>query len=127
MHVSTRLISIGWGTGGEDMDGGQKHDRRQLLKIFTIGGVATALVLPTRWTKPLIKSVIVPAHAQASPGGGGGGDGGEEPTTTPGPTTTDGEGDDGPGTPGPTTTDDGEGDPTTPGPTTLGPTTTPIG
>jgi hypothetical protein len=93
------------------MDGGQKHDRRQLLKIFTIGGVATALVLPTRWTKPLVKSVIVPAHAQASPGGGGGGgggggDGGEEPTTTPGPTTTDGEGDPGPTTPAPTSTVD---------------------
>src|SRR5262245_54390293 len=48
------------------MDRGQRHDRRQVLHIFTIGGVATALVMPASWTKPLVKSVIVPAHAQAS-------------------------------------------------------------
>ncbi|MGE3529427.1 MAG: myxococcus cysteine-rich repeat containing protein [Methyloceanibacter sp.] len=65
------------------MDGGQPRNRRQILKIFTIGGVATALVLPTSWTKPLVKSVIVPAHAQASPHNMGGG-----PSTTPGPSTT---------------------------------------
>jgi hypothetical protein len=68
------------------MDGGQRHDRRQVLKIFTIGGVATALVMPTSWTKPLVKSVIVPAHAQASPHDRRDGDG--QPTTTSGPTTT---------------------------------------
>ncbi|MGE3529426.1 MAG: hypothetical protein AB7G54_08350 [Methyloceanibacter sp.] len=70
------------------MDGGQPRDRRQILKIFTIGGVATALVLPASWTKPLVKSVIVPAHAQASPHGGGGDNGG----TTLNPSTTGGGG-----------------------------------
>jgi hypothetical protein len=68
------------------------HDRRQVLRIFTIGGVSTALVLPTSWTKPLVKSVIVPAHAQASPHG----DGvprttSAPPTTTPNPFCTPGQ------------------------------------
>ena len=40
-------------------------DRRQLLKVM-LGGVAAALILPTQWTKPLVNSVIVPAHAAAS-------------------------------------------------------------
>ena len=93
------------------MDGGQRHDRRQILKIFTIGGVATALVLPTSWTRPLVKSVIVPAHAQASPRGGGGGGQG---TTTPAPTTTGGGGGgQGTTTPAPTTTGGGGGQTTT--------------
>ena len=48
-------------------------DRRRLLKTALIGGVATSLVLPSKWTKPIVKSVIVPAHAAASP----------SPTTTP--------------------------------------------
>jgi hypothetical protein len=65
------------------MDRGQRRDRRQVLKIVTIGGIATAVVMPTSWTKPLVKSVIVPAHAQASPRGRD--DGG---TTTPAPPTT---------------------------------------
>ena len=64
------------------MNGGKRHDRRQVLKIFTIGGVATALVMPTSWTRPFVKSVVVPAHAQASPRRDG------RPTTTPVPTTT---------------------------------------
>ena len=62
------------------MDGGQERGRRHILKILTVGGVATALVMPASWTTPLVKSVIVPAHAQASPQG--------EPTTTSAPTTT---------------------------------------
>jgi Chaperone of endosialidase len=43
-----------------------KPDRRRLLKIATLGGIATTLVLPSRWVKPVVKSVIVPAHAAAS-------------------------------------------------------------
>lgn len=62
------------------MDGGQRQDRRLVLKVVTIGGVA--LVMPASWTKPLVKSVIVPAHAQASPH--------DDPTTTSAPTTTSG-------------------------------------
>src|SRR5262245_7715231 len=43
-----------------------QHDRRQVLKVI-IGGVATALILPSNWTKPIITSMTAPAHAQASP------------------------------------------------------------
>ena len=39
--------------------------RRSILrKIISAGAVAT--VLPTSWLKPVVKSVLLPAHAQAS-------------------------------------------------------------
>ena len=42
-------------------------DRRQALKIIvSIGGVATAIMLPGKWTKPIVQSIVVPAHARAS-------------------------------------------------------------
>ena len=44
-----------------------KPDRRQALKIITIGGVATTLLVPSKWMKPVVEAIIVPAHAQASP------------------------------------------------------------
>ncbi len=53
------------------------HDRRQVLKVI-IGGVATALILPSKWSKPVISSMLAPAHAAASP----------PPTTTTTTTTT---------------------------------------
>jgi hypothetical protein len=49
------------------MNSRQRHDRRRILKIFTIGGVATAVLSPSEWTRPIVRSVIVPAHAAASP------------------------------------------------------------
>jgi len=49
-----------------DDDRGRK-DRRQVLKAFILGGAATTVVLPAAWHSPLVRSVIVPAHAQASP------------------------------------------------------------
>jgi hypothetical protein len=45
----------------------QEFDRRRVIKIVTIGGVAATLILPSKWTRPIVQSVIVPAHAQASP------------------------------------------------------------
>ena len=48
-------------------------DRRKLLVGLT-GGVAGASQIPTQWTKPIIDSVLLPAHAQTS-------------ATTPAPTT----------------------------------------
>ncbi len=56
--------------------------RRDLLKKLAIGGVAGA-ALPAQWSKPVIDSVMLPAHAQTTTGtvtGGGGGGG-----TGPGP------------------------------------------
>ncbi|HJU11998.1 MAG TPA: tail fiber domain-containing protein [Candidatus Binataceae bacterium] len=41
-------------------------DRRQAVKsiVIAIGGVATTLILPARWTRPIVESVVVPANAQ---------------------------------------------------------------
>jgi hypothetical protein len=39
-------------------------DRRQVLKLVMIGGVATAVVLPGKWVKPVVNAVIPPAHAR---------------------------------------------------------------
>ena len=68
--------------------------RRKVL-IGLTGGIAGASQLPSKWTKPVINSVILPAHAQTS-------------ATTAAPTTAS-----------PTT-----GGPTTGAPTTAAPTTT---
>jgi hypothetical protein len=63
------------------------YDRRQVLKYVLIGGVATAVVMPSKWVKPVVNAVIPPAHAAASapattkPGT-------STTTTTPAPTTT---------------------------------------
>lgn len=44
----------------------QPVDRRQAVKsiVVVIGGVATTLMLPSQWTRPVINSVVVPANAQ---------------------------------------------------------------
>lgn len=42
-----------------------KPGRRRLLKALVIGGTAAA-VLPEKWVKPVVDTVIVPAHAQGS-------------------------------------------------------------
>jgi hypothetical protein len=37
------------------------------MKVLGAGGVVAAtLMLPSKWTKPVVESIIVPAHAQAS-------------------------------------------------------------
>ena len=38
--------------------------RRQIVKNLTIGGSAIAV---TQWTRPMVDSVVVPAHADTSP------------------------------------------------------------
>jgi len=50
---------------------GQEIDRRPLLKALGagIGGGAALSLLPKSWTRPVVNSVIVPAHAAASPTG----------------------------------------------------------
>lgn len=42
-----------------------KPGRRRLLKTLILGGAVTA-VLPEKWIKPVVDTVIVPAHAQGS-------------------------------------------------------------
>jgi hypothetical protein len=56
-------------------------DRRRILQIALGGGSLSPLVLPERWVKPVVRSVIVPAHAAASPAAT------TTTTTTPKPST----------------------------------------
>ena len=51
-------------------DATRTEGRRQLLKAVTVGGgaVVVGASLPAAWTKPVIESVVLPAHAQASGG-----------------------------------------------------------
>lgn len=45
--------------------------RRRALKQLAAGGAvagAVAATIPTRWTRPVVQSVVLPAHAQTSPG-----------------------------------------------------------
>jgi hypothetical protein len=70
-------------------------DRRQVLKLVMIGGVATAVAMPGKWVKPVVNAVIPPAHAAASAPATTKAPGTTGTTTTAGPTTT---------TPAPTTT-----------------------
>lgn len=59
-------------------EGNEKNiSRRQVMKTIAIGGVATAVMLPGKWTKPIVDSVITPAHAASS-----------APATTAAPTST---------------------------------------
>jgi len=44
-----------------------KNNRRKLLKALTLGGGAVTITkLPTTWSKPVLESVMLPAHAQTS-------------------------------------------------------------
>ncbi|MDZ7839257.1 MAG: hypothetical protein U5R46_00320 [Gammaproteobacteria bacterium] len=44
--------------------------RRRLLKSVVAGGgvLATGKLLPENWARPVVQSVVLPAHAQTSPG-----------------------------------------------------------
>ncbi|MDR3469473.1 MAG: hypothetical protein P4M07_26385 [Xanthobacteraceae bacterium] len=44
-----------------------KIDRRNILRGALGGGALAPLVLPERWTRPVVKTLVVPAHAAASP------------------------------------------------------------
>jgi hypothetical protein len=73
---------------GNDKTTNAKRD--SIRKILVGGGVVTAgHMVPAKWTKAVVNSVVLPAHAQMSPGTGtddGGGSGGSGSTTTPAPT-----------------------------------------
>lgn len=43
-----------------------KYTRRDIIKKVMIGGVLTVIVLPRKWTRPIIETVVTPAHAAAS-------------------------------------------------------------
>jgi hypothetical protein len=55
------------------------NGRRKVLQkiLMGSGAVGVSAILPSKWTKPIIDTIIVPTHAQGS-----------ITTTTPAPTTT---------------------------------------
>jgi len=51
-----------------DTGKGVQGSRRRALKALVAGGaLGSASLLPERWLKPVVESVVVPAHAQLSP------------------------------------------------------------
>ncbi len=42
-----------------------RTDRRKLLQVIGISSVA-AVAVPSKWSKPVIDAVVLPAHAQTS-------------------------------------------------------------
>ena len=57
-------------------DDNRNISRRRALKVLGVGGVVVAtLALPSKWTRPVVETIVVPAHAQSSP---------RATTTTPG-------------------------------------------
>jgi hypothetical protein len=72
--------------------GNDDISRRRVLQILTSASLAVTITLPSRWVKPIVESVVVPAHAQASPnttplrGTTGTGTGTSTTSTTPAPT-----------------------------------------
>ena len=51
--------------GLDNVSTSESPARRKLLKALTAGG-ATAAIAPSEWTKPALKSVMLPAHAQST-------------------------------------------------------------
>lgn len=45
----------------------KSKNRRKLLGAIAAGG-AVANLLPSKWSKPVVDSILLPAHAQMSPG-----------------------------------------------------------
>lgn len=49
------------------MESNDNHlGRRKIAKVLMIGGAVKAVTLPARWAKPLVATVLIPAHAVAS-------------------------------------------------------------
>ena len=50
---------------------GERHamsvDRRRVLQAALGAGALGALALPARWIRPVVDTIVVPAHAQSSP------------------------------------------------------------
>lgn len=44
-----------------------KNNRRNLIKVLTLGGVSvTSNKIPLKWSRPIVESIVLPAHAQTS-------------------------------------------------------------
>lgn len=54
-----------------DNDAPDNRDRRTALKTLFLGGGSLSLsALPAQWIKPVVDTVLLPAHAQTSPDSG---------------------------------------------------------
>lgn len=69
---------------GEDED---LKKRREAVRRILVGGglIAGGQAVPKDWSRPVIDSVVLPSHAQTSPGGGPGGPGPVPPPATMAP------------------------------------------
>lgn len=45
----------------------RRRSRRTVLKSIVVGGGAVITSIPREWKSPVVKSVLLPAHAQTSP------------------------------------------------------------
>jgi hypothetical protein len=93
LTMTISSVEYEWGSVMSDEKKSKKTVNRRALVKLTVGSGGALVTLPERWTKPIVQSVVVPAHAQASPFRAA------APTTTASPTTTPA-----PGSPPATTT-----------------------
>lgn len=56
-------------SGGSPTEDNLSPARRRLLTILGRGAGATAALLPVVWSRPLVETVVLPAHAETSPAG----------------------------------------------------------
>ena len=57
------------GNEGSDSHQATNPERRKLLKLLAAGGAVTAAsMLPGKWSSPVVKTGVLPAHAQVTPG-----------------------------------------------------------
>jgi hypothetical protein len=82
------LEKTGSDLSAEKTDTNDKNSRRSLLKKLAVGGIAGA-ALPTQWSRPVVDSVMLPAHAQTSDSSVYGGGGASGNNTPPGPAPAD--------------------------------------
>jgi hypothetical protein len=62
VSASIFVALLSWGLSMEK----KNPDRRQVVKQVgvVVGGIATMLVLPSKWTAPVMNSIIGPAHGE---------------------------------------------------------------
>ena len=88
LHPNAQKISISLQRVGimkldkNEVSDKQSEKRRRLIKSLTAGGAAVT-VIPSRWTSPIVDSIVVPSHAELTAGGGGPG-AGVDPCASPG-------------------------------------------
>ena len=67
MRENDKSTKAGSPVNTDDQTTVDQQKRRKLLSTIAAGGAAATL-LPQKWSKPVVDSVMLPAHAQMSPG-----------------------------------------------------------